>query len=216
MLVGLTLGAAILATACSAPTPTMTPGEESIEQTDTGSRGEGVQGAPSLEDEEPTPEPEATPALTEEAMPEDDGEPADEFVTPDSGGELDAERERSSSPKLESRLAQLAAVHERDGLGPAGDMAAALGLQLQADRVLVVITAASPEQAGEVVAAVEAVGGTVDGTTGPLIQAWLPISRLDDLAANPAVLAIQGAQAAAPASGALPGDAPAGGPMPTP
>jgi hypothetical protein len=76
-----------------------------------------------------------------------------------------------------------------------------MGIQLRGDSALVTILAASAEQVDAVVAAVEAVGGTVDGTLEALVQAWVPLSRLNDLASMPEVLGIQAAQSAAPAGG---------------
>jgi len=209
---GLLIGLLAVLVACGPAPVGETPGATAPVEPDDADAGrveQDVLGTPARQDEEPTATSEATPEETTvppvEATPESGGTP-DDAMTPELEDEIGATpqtpeptQEAAFSPKLESRLAQLVAIYQSDGLGPASDMAAAMGLQLQGDRVLVIIAVASAEQVNEVIAAVEAVGGAVDGSMGTLVQAWVPISRLNDLASNPAVLAIQSAQSAAPA-----------------
>lgn len=97
----------------------------------------------------------------------------------------------AKNPKLDSTMAHLAA-NAQNSRRSALDLAASQALRLSGDRVQaqIVTTASSLDSALQAVAEV---GGEVTGigSSGSLIQGWLPMVALEELAADDAVLQIR-------------------------
>jgi len=100
------------------------------------------------------------------------------------------ERPSKGHPRLESSLSQLLDVHRRDGLAEAQTFAMRHHMVLQDDRVQVkiVTTAAAIDKVRE---AVEAAGGEYQTHYQHLLQALVPLGKLEALAERPDVQIIR-------------------------
>lgn len=94
------------------------------------------------------------------------------------------EKRAIANPKTRSSLSDLAAVMDGEGSEAARRFAEQRGLKYGDGRVQVVIEANDPAAAA---AAVTAVGGLVETANDGLVQASVPVPRLEDIAASAAV-----------------------------
>jgi hypothetical protein len=97
--------------------------------------------------------------------------------------------EANRRPSLDSALEQLVADHE-SGRPPDRDEAAQRGIELEGDRVRVIVEAdesAAPDVPEKTVQA----GGIIEGTVGALVQAQVPIGELRKLAREDGVVGVR-------------------------
>jgi hypothetical protein len=91
------------------------------------------------------------------------------------------ERNPKLHPKLESQLSRLAEEYRSAGLASAQEEARLLGVDLDEQRVRVIVQA-EPQEGARSAAAARTLGGRVEATYGDLVQVLAPLGMLEALA----------------------------------
>ena len=114
------------------------------------------------------------------------------------GGPVLPERNPKLHPKLESQLARLVEEYRSGGLTTAQEEAGLLGIDLDGQRVRVIVQA-QPLRAAESAAAARVLGGRIEAAYGDLVQVLAPLGMLEALADKESVRFVRQPLRAVPA-----------------